>query len=288
MSITAATVSNHNGSKDLVIDARGIVNQFGSHRVHDGLDFQLERGKIRALVGGSGTGKTVLLHTLIMLRQANAGSLKLFGVDTGSANDAQRQSLRERIGVLFQGGALFTSLTVLENVLLPIKEHGHFDPHWLTDLGMSKILLAGLPADSAHKLPMELSGGMVKRAALARALALDPELLVLDEPTSGLDPIGAAAFDELVRTLSDSLGLTVLQVTHDLDSIWRGVDEVAFLGRKKVLAVGTAAELAARDEPELQAYFRGTRSQAYWLASQQAKLGTPPTAPSSSFSSETT
>lgn len=285
MSIAAATASNRNGTNDLVIDARGIVNQFGSHRVHDGLDFQLERGKIRALVGGSGTGKTVLLHTLIMLRQANAGTLKLFGVDTGSANDALRQSLRERIGVLFQGGALFTSLTVLENVLLPIKEHGHFDPHWLTDLGMSKILLAGLPADSAHKLPMELSGGMVKRAALARALALDPELLVLDEPTSGLDPIGAAAFDELVRTLSDSLGLTVLQVTHDLDSIWRGVDEVAFLGRKKVLAVGTAAELAARDEPELQAYFRGTRSQAYWLASQQAKAAP---VPPSSFSAETT
>lgn len=272
-------------SRDLVIDAEGIINQFGSNRVHDNLDFKLERGKILALVGGSGTGKTVLLHTLIMLRQANAGSLKLFGVDINSANDALRQSLRERIGVLFQGGALFTSLTVLENVLLPIKEHGHFDPHWLNDLGISKILLAGLPAESAHKLPMELSGGMVKRAALARALALDPELLVLDEPTSGLDPIGAAAFDELVRTLSDSLGLTVLQATHDLDSIWRGVDEVAFLGRKKVLAVGTAAELAARDEPELKAYFRGARSQAFWLAEQQEKQQSQ--AAPSSFPSET-
>ncbi|OZB76072.1 MAG: ABC transporter ATP-binding protein [Halothiobacillus sp. 14-55-98] len=272
-------------SRDLVIDAEGIINQFGSNRVHDNLDFKLERGKILALVGGSGTGKTVLLHTLIMLRQANAGSLKLFGVDINSANDALRQSLRERIGVLFQGGALFTSLTVLENVLLPIKEHGHFDPHWLNDLGISKILLAGLPAESAHKLPMELSGGMVKRAALARALALDPELLVLDEPTSGLDPIGAAAFDDLVRTLSDSLGLTVLQATHDLDSIWRGVDEVAFLGRKKVLAVGTAAELAARDEPELQAYFRGARSQAFWLAEQQEKQQSQ--AAPSSFPSET-
>ncbi|OZB80812.1 MAG: ABC transporter ATP-binding protein [Halothiobacillus sp. 13-55-253] len=272
-------------SRDLVIDAEGIINQFGSNRVHDNLDFKLERGKILALVGGSGTGKTVLLHTLIMLRQANAGSLKLFGVDINSANDALRQSLRERIGVLFQGGALFTSLTVLENVLLPIKEHGHFDPHWLNDLGISKILLAGLPAESAHKLPMELSGGMVKRAALARALALDPELLVLDEPTSGLDPIGAAAFDDLVRTLSDSLGLTVLQATHDLDSIWRGVDKVAFLGRKKVLAVGTAAELAARDEPELQAYFRGARSQAFWLAEQQEKQQSQAASPS--FPSET-
>ncbi|OZB37491.1 MAG: ABC transporter ATP-binding protein [Halothiobacillus sp. 14-56-357] len=270
---------------DLVIDAEGIINQFGSNCVHDNLDFKLERGKIVALVGGSGTGKTVLLHTLIMLRQANAGSLKLFGVDTSSASTPLRQSLRERIGVLFQGGALFTSLTVLENVLLPIKEHGHFDPHWLNDLGISKILLAGLPAESAHKLPMELSGGMVKRAALARALALDPELLVLDEPTSGLDPIGAAAFDDLVRTLSDSLGLTVLQVTHDLDSIWRGVDEVAFLGRKKVLAVGTAAELAAREEPELQAYFRGARSQAFWLAAQQEKHHSHAASPS--FPSET-
>ncbi|MHB8921027.1 MAG: ABC transporter ATP-binding protein [Halothiobacillus sp.] len=257
---------------DWIIEASGLINQFGSNRVHDGLDFKLKRGRVCALVGGSGSGKTVLLHTLIMLREANAGSLKLFGVETHRADEAVRQSLRERIGVLFQGGALFTSLTVLENVLLPIKEHGQFDPHWLKDLGMSKILLAGLPADSANKLPMELSGGMVKRAALARALALDPELLVLDEPTSGLDPIGAAAFDDLIRTLSDSLGLTVLQATHDLDSIWRGVDEVAFLGRKKMLAVGTAAELAERDEPELQAYFRGTRSQAFWQAAHQAPL----------------
>ncbi|HQT42351.1 MAG TPA: ATP-binding cassette domain-containing protein [Halothiobacillus sp.] len=257
---------------DWIIEASGLINQFGSNRVHDGLDFKLARGRVCALVGGSGSGKTVLLHTLIMLREANAGSLKLFGVEIRRADEAVRQSLRERIGVLFQGGALFTSLTVLENVLLPIKEHGQFDRHWLKDLGMSKILLAGLPADSANKLPMELSGGMVKRAALARALALDPELLVLDEPTSGLDPIGAAAFDDLIRTLSDSLGLTVLQATHDLDSIWRGVDEVAFLGRKRMLAVGTAAELAERDEPELQAYFRGTRSQAFWQAAQQAPL----------------
>lgn len=259
-----------NTDADWVIEARGLVNQFGRHRVHDDLDFRLRRGKVMALVGGSGSGKTVLLHTLIMLRQASAGQLRLFGVDTQTADEATRQSLRERIGVLFQGGALFTSLTVLENVLLPIREHGRFDARWLTELGMSKILLAGLPADSADKYPMELSGGMVKRAALARALALDPELLVLDEPTSGLDPIGAAAFDDLIRTLSESLGLTVLQVTHDLDSIWRGVDEVAFLARKRVLAVGPAVELAARDEPELVAYFRGARSEAYWAAAMRS------------------
>jgi len=251
------------GADRTIIDARNIVNAFGDYRVHDGLDLRLERGRIMALVGGSGSGKTVLLRTLIMLREPTAGQLRLFGVDTAQAGESQRQLLRERIGVLFQGGALFTSMTVLENVLLPIREHGHVDPHWLEDIGMMKIRLAGLPEDSAHKYPVELSGGMVKRAALARALALDPELLVLDEPTSGLDPISAAAFDELVRDLRDLLGLTILQVTHDLDSIWRGSDQVAFLARKRVLALGTAAELAVRDEPELQAYFRGVRSQAY-------------------------
>lgn len=260
---TGDTSTNVSGDLGAIVEARGIVNAFGDHRVHDGLDLRLDRGRIMALVGGSGAGKTVLLRTLIMLRAPTAGQLRLFGVDTASADEATRQSLRERIGVLFQGGALFTSMTVLENVLLPIREHGHVDSQWLTDIGMMKICLAGLPADSAHKYPVELSGGMVKRAALARALALDPELLVLDEPTSGLDPISAAAFDELVRDLRDLLGLTILQVTHDLDSIWRGSDEVAFLARKRVLAKGTAAELAAREEPELQAYFRGVRSQAY-------------------------
>jgi len=251
-----------------VIEATGIVNAFGEHRVHDGLDFQLQRGRITALVGGSGAGKTVLLQTLIMLREPTAGQLRLFGVDTAQADDDERQQLRERIGVLFQGGALFTSMTVLENVLLPIREHGHVDAQWLTDIGMMKIRLAGLPEDSAHKYPVELSGGMVKRAALARALALDPELLVLDEPTSGLDPISAAAFDDLVRDLRDLLGLTVLQVTHDLDSIWRGSDEVAFLARKRVLATGHASELARRDEPELKAYFGGVRAQAYLARSE--------------------
>ena len=254
-----------------VFEARGIVNQFGAHRVHDGLDLRLERGRIMALVGGSGSGKTVLLRTLIMLRQPDAGQLRLFGVDTTRASERVRQALRERIGVLFQGGALFTSLTVLENVLMPIREHGNVDPHWLEDIGMMKIRLAGLSPDSAHQYPSELSGGMVKRAALARALALDPELLVLDEPTSGLDPVSAASFDELVHDLRDLLGLTVLQVTHDLDSIWRGTDEVAFLARKKVLAQGSAADLAARTEPELVAYFQGSRSRPFMLASQSVK-----------------
>ncbi|MDD4886484.1 MAG: ATP-binding cassette domain-containing protein [Thiomonas sp.] len=248
---------------DLVIDAQGIVNRFGDVVVHEGLNLAVPRGAIMALVGGSGSGKTVLVRSLLLLRAPSGGTLKLFGQDALAASDAQRQALRQRIGVLFQGGALFTGLTVLENVLLPLREQGLVDKRLLPELGMLKIGLAGLPADAAHKYPAELSGGMVKRAALARALALDPELLVLDEPTSGLDPIGGAAFDQLIRELRDLLGLTILQVTHDLDSIWHGSDTVAFLARKKMLAIGPAAELARRDEPELVAYFRGSRSAAY-------------------------
>ena len=248
---------------DAVIDARNIVNRFGDVVVHDGLDLTLRRGAIMALVGGSGSGKTVLVRSLLLLRPPDGGSLRLFGQDALAATEGQRQALRQRIGVLFQGGALFTGLTVLENVLLPLHEHGAVDARYLPDIGMLKIGLAGLPADAAHKYPAELSGGMVKRAALARALALDPELLVLDEPTSGLDPIGGAAFDRLIRELRDLLALTILQVTHDLDSIWHGSDTVAFLARKKVLATGAAAELARRDEPELVAYFREGRSAAY-------------------------
>jgi phospholipid/cholesterol/gamma-HCH transport system ATP-binding protein len=248
---------------ELVIDARGIVNRFGDVVVHEGLNLAVPRGTIMALVGGSGTGKTVLLRSLLLLRAPDGGTLDLFGQDALATGEAQRQALRRRIGVLFQGGALFTGLTVLENVLLPLREQGQVDARLLPELGMLKIGLAGLPADAAHKYPAELSGGMVKRAALARALALDPELLVLDEPTSGLDPIGGAAFDRLVRELRDLLGLTILQVTHDLDSIWHGSDTVAFLARKTVLAVGPAAELARRDEPELVAYFRGSRSAPY-------------------------
>ena len=241
----------------------GIRNCFGKTCVHDGLDLEIPAGRIIALVGGSGSGKTVLLRTLSLLRVPDAGRVELFGRDVSDLGEGERQDVRRRIGLLFQGGALFTALTVLENVMLPIREHTGMQGTWLADLAMSKVLLAGLPADSAGKYPAELSGGMVKRAALARALALDPRLLVLDEPTSGLDPIAAAAFDQLIRELRDSLGLTVLQATHDLDSIWRGSDQVAFLARKRVLAFEPAEALARRDEPELQAYFRGERSESY-------------------------
>jgi phospholipid/cholesterol/gamma-HCH transport system ATP-binding protein len=241
----------------------GIRNCFGSTCVHEDLDLSIPRGEIIALVGGSGSGKTVLLRTMALLRRPDAGRVELFGDDALHLNEADRRRLRRKIGLLFQGGALFTALTVLENVMLPIREHTRVRGAWLEALALSKIRLAGLPEDSAVKYPAELSGGMVKRAALARALSLDPSLLLLDEPTSGLDPIAAAAFDDLIRELSHSLGLTVLQVTHDLDSIWRGSDHVAFLARKRVLGFAPAEKLAGRDEPELQAYFRGRRSENY-------------------------
>ena len=256
-----------------MIRARGLVNRFGATTVHEGVDLDVPRGCIMALVGGSGSGKSVLLRTLTLLRDPQAGSLLLFGEDALAADPAQRTRLRTRIGVLFQGGALFSGLSVLENVVLALHEHSPLHTRLLPEVAMLKIGLAGLPADAAHKYPAELSGGMVKRAALARALALDPELLVLDEPTSGLDPVGAAAFDQLVAQLRELLGLTVLQVTHDLDSIWHGSDVVAFLARKRVLAVGSAAELAEREEPELQEYFRGGRSGAYWRSAREAAPG---------------
>lgn len=260
------------GTATPIVRLTGIRNCFGRECVHEDLDLELPAGRIVALVGGSGSGKTVLLRTLSMLRRPDSGQVMLFGEDALAAGERAERRLRRRIGLLFQGGALFTALTVLENVMLPLREHTAARGRWLEDLAMSKVLLAGLPADSAGKYPAELSGGMVKRAALARALALDPRLLILDEPTSGLDPIAAAGFDALVRELTDSLGLSVIQATHDLASIWRGSDAVAFLARRRVLAFGPAAELAARDEPELVAYFRGSRSAEYakleanWIA----------------------
>jgi phospholipid/cholesterol/gamma-HCH transport system ATP-binding protein len=245
--------------QELAIEVRGLVNRFGSQAVHEDLDLAVPRGSIVALVGGSGTGKTVLLNNLIMLTRPTAGSIRILGQDIERLGLRERQALQLRLGVMFQMGALFTSLSVLENVCLPLAEHTDLPRALREEVGMLKIRLAGLPADAAHKRPNELSGGMVKRAALARALALDPEILFLDEPTSGLDPVGARAFDALVLELRDLLGLTVFQITHDLDSIWHGVDSVAFLARKRVLAMATAAELARREEPELRAYF-GTRA----------------------------
>lgn len=245
-------------TQGMAIEVRGLVNRFGSQTVHENLDLDVPRGSVIALVGGSGSGKTVLLNNLIMLTQPTEGRIRVLGQDIAGLGLRERQALQLRLGVMFQMGALFTSLTVLENVCLPLVEHTDLPRDLREEIGMLKIRLAGLPAEAAHKLPSALSGGMVKRAALARALALDPEILFLDEPTSGLDPVGARAFDALVLELRELLGLTVFQITHDLDSIWHGVDSVAFLARKRVLAMAPAADLARRDEPELRAYF-GTR-----------------------------
>lgn len=239
----------------------GLETRFGDALIHTGLDLTVPRGGLVGIVGSSGCGKTVLLREMVMLLRPSAGRIELLGKDIGRLDAAQERALKRRLGIMFQGGALFTGLSVLENVCLPLREHTRLGNRVIRELGMLKIGLAGLDADAASKHPSELSGGMVKRAALARALALDPELLFLDEPTSGLDPVGASAFDELILELRENLGLTVVMVTHDVDSLWRTTDAVAFLSRRRVLAMAPVAELAELDEPEIQRYFGGARMQ---------------------------
>lgn len=238
-----------------VIEAKGIRTRLGGAWVHDGVSFQVGRGELVALIGGTGTGKTVLLNQLIGLMQPSAGTIRLLGVDVRQAGLAALDGLRRRFGVLFQDGALFSSLTVAENVAAPMREHLAL-PHALQQqLVEFRLAMAGLPLSALVKRPAELSGGMRKRAALARALALEPELLFLDEPTSGLDPIAARAFDRLVRTLCDSLGLTVFMNTHDLDTLWGIVDRVIVLSEGRVIADGPVATVAGLDEPWIRSYF---------------------------------
>ena len=245
-----------------VIEVRGLVNRFGTQTVHDGLDLDVRRGEILGVIGGSGTGKSVLLRTIVGLRAPTAGSAKVFGVDLSRCSDAQRREVGSRIGLLFQEGALFSSLTVAENVAVPLKERHRLPGALMDRLVLLKIRLAGLPDNAAHKYPAQLSGGMRKRAGLARALALDPEILFLDEPTAGLDPIGAARFDELLRTLSRSLGLTVFLVTHDLDTLHAVCDRVAVLAGGKVIVADRLDRVAAFDHPWVQDYFGGPRGRA--------------------------
>ena len=245
---------------EAVIEARGLHTRIGGQSIHRGLDLSVQRGEILALVGASGSGKTTLLRQLLLLSRPDAGEIRLFGrsVDALSADEERR--LRTRLGVMFQQGALFTSLTVRENVSVPLWEHTRLRPAFVRELAALKIRFAGLPASAADKYPGELSGGMIKRAAVARALALDPELLFLDEPTAGLDPLGGAAFDELVFELRAALGLTVVIVTHDLDTVWQA-DRVAFLGEGRLLACGPAAELAQSEHAEVRRYFTSRRRQ---------------------------
>jgi phospholipid/cholesterol/gamma-HCH transport system ATP-binding protein len=248
-------------TEEPIIRVSDLRTQFGAQVVHDNLDLEVLPGEVIGVVGGSGSGKSVLLRTIIGLNRQTAGSIVVFGQDTAGLSEAAWRRLQARWGVLFQGGALFSSLTTGQNIQVPMKEHTDLPPALMDELTALKIELVGLPAEACGKFPSELSGGMRKRAGLARALALDPEILFLDEPTAGLDPIGAAAFDQLIRSLQQSLGLTVFMVTHDLDSLATICDRIAVLVDKR-LKVGTMAELMQDDHPWIREYFHGPRGRA--------------------------
>lgn len=247
---------------DVVIEVRGLLSQFGERSIHENLDLDVVRGEVLGVVGGSGTGKTVLLNTIIGLKQPEAGSIKIFGHDTADMTREQSAEVERRTGTLFQQGALFSSLTVLQNVASPLVEHTSLSRDTIRELSEMKIAMVGLKPEVHHQKPAELSGGMRKRVGLARALSLDPELLFLDEPTAGLDPIGAAAFDELIRNLSDDLGLTVFMITHDLDSLYAICDKVAVLADKHVVEKAPVSELERSDHPWIKEYFLGPRGRA--------------------------
>lgn len=252
-------VTSPEHSTATVIDVKGLTNRFGDQLVHENLDLSVRRREILGVVGGSGTGKSVLLRSLVGLHAPNGGTVELFGQRLQDLDAGERSDLERRLGVLFQGGALFTSLTLLENVALPLIEHIKLSRQDAEHLALTKLGLVGLSADAAQKYPAMLSGGMVKRAALARALVMDPEILFLDEPTSGLDPVGAAAFDQLIVTLRNALGFTVFLVTHDLDTLYTACDRVAVLADRKVLITDTLARVAATDNEWIKAYFHGPR-----------------------------
>ena len=239
----------------VVLDVDRIVTRFGSDTIHNGVSFTIGRGEVVALIGGSGTGKSVLLKEIVGLMRPTAGRVTLLGTSVLEADDEAMTALRRRFGMLFQDGALFSSLSVADNIAVPLREHTDVPEDLIAPLVGFKLALAGLPADAGKKMPSQLSGGMRKRVALARALALEPEILFLDEPTSGLDPIGARAFDALVRTLSDSLGLTVFMVTHDLDTILSVIDRVIALSSGVVVANGSVAEVRRTDDPWISDYF---------------------------------
>lgn len=267
-------IAGHTPVTDPIIQIRRLVTSFGTNTVHEGLDLDVERGEILGVVGGSGTGKSVLLRSIIGLMKPDLGDVSINGVKQSELSDSAQAASRRDWGVLFQDGALFTSLTVGQNIQVPLKEHFNMSKSLLDDLARSKIQLAGLPLTAAAKYPSDLSGGMRKRAALARALALDPQILFLDEPTAGLDPIGASAFDDLVLNLKRSLGLTVFLVTHDLDTLVRVCDRIAVLADKRVLVCAPLEDVMAYDHPWVQDYFHGPRARAAQkAASDQGRSG---------------
>ncbi|UYO38952.1 ABC transporter ATP-binding protein [Rhodopseudomonas palustris] len=250
------------GAADPIIRVRDVSVQFGATRVLNGLDLDVRRGEILGFVGPSGAGKSVLTRTIIGLVPKLSGSIEVFGIDLDKASKSERRGVERRWGILFQQGALFSSLTVRQNIQFPVREYLKLSQRLLDEITIAKLVMVGLKPDVIDRYPSELSGGMIKRVALARALALDPELVFLDEPTSGLDPIGAGDFDELVRTLQRTLGLTVFMVTHDLDSLHTACDRIAVLGDGKVIAAGTIADMQASQHPWLRSYFHGKRARA--------------------------
>lgn len=260
------------GQGETVIEVRGLRNSFGEAVIHDGLDLEVKRGEILGVVGGSGTGKSVMMRSIIGLQQPDEGEVTVFGEPMLDRDEAELQPIRKRWGILFQGAALFSTLTVAENVQVPLREfYPRLSEKLLDEIAAYKIVMVGLSPDAGPKFPAELSGGMRKRAGIARALALDPDLLFLDEPTAGLDPIGAAAFDQLIVDLREQLGLTVFLITHDLDTLYTICDRVAVLADRKVVAVGTIPELLALDHEWIQEYFRGPRGRAAEEANEEAE-----------------
>ncbi|MCS6302082.1 MAG: ATP-binding cassette domain-containing protein [Nitrospira sp.] len=250
-----------------VIEVNHVATKFGQAVVHEDVSLSIRRGEIFAIAGGNGSGKTTLLREIIGLITPSSGTIRLFGIDSRRLEAGDGHPIHRRFGVMFQHGALFSSFTLAENVAVPLREHTTLSTGLIRDIVAAKIAMVGLPLDSADKYPNELSGGMQRRAALARAIVMDPELLFLDEPTAGLDPIIAAAFDDLVLSLKSLHGLTVVMVTHDLDSLWRIADRVAVLGGGKVLGIGTMQELSQSDDPVIREYFQGPRGRS---ASEQA------------------
>ncbi|PTE22310.1 ABC transporter ATP-binding protein [Cereibacter changlensis JA139] len=250
-----------------IIEVRGLKNQFGRNVIHEDLDLDVKRGEVLGIVGGSGTGKSVLLRSIVGLQKPKEGSIKAFGIDVLKADPKEMAEVENRWGVMFQDGALFSSLTVRENVEAPMRARLKLDAQTRSALADLRIAMVGLPPKATTLYPSELSGGMRKRAGLARALALDPDIVFLDEPTAGLDPIGASDFDTLIKSLQKAMGLTVFMVTHDLDTLHATCDRVAVLAEKKVLVTGTMAEMLDVDHPWVREYFHGPRAHAAMTAS---------------------